>query len=168
MEQSPAVDRHFFELYCTVHCSSAFCEVPEHSHVGMQVPHFFWVNWIRAITILRVRSSAITIRLFGNVPLQIHLYPARAILYARIVFGPICRPYCTSRANSTTQNTLASQAEPFESSHTPMIRPTEPSEPVGHATHRNTHPSATNPNPTEAATAAAAARWRTRKTSKEE
>ena len=40
------------------------------------------VNWIGAITIVQVRSYAITIRLFVNLPLQFPLYRTDAILYA--------------------------------------------------------------------------------------
>ena len=40
------------------------------------------VNWIGAITIVQVRSYAITIRLFGNMPLQFSLYRAHAIFYS--------------------------------------------------------------------------------------
>jgi hypothetical protein len=113
-------------------------------HLGMQVPHFLLFVYLETC-----HYKFTSTRLVPFYTLESSLGP----FADRIV-----RPELIPRLK------IPWRAEPFESSHTPMIRPTEPSEPDGHATHRNTHPSATNPNPT----AVAAARRRTRKTSKEE
>ena len=50
--------------------------------------NLFLVNWIHVITILQVQSSAITIRLFRNMPLLFLLYLARTIFYATGDVGP--------------------------------------------------------------------------------
>ena len=54
--------------------------------------HFFWVNWICTIAIFQVHLSAITIHLFGDMPLQFVLCLRCAILYVFDALGSTGRP----------------------------------------------------------------------------
>ena len=52
----------------------------------------FWVIWIHVITIFALlRYNYITIHLFGNLPLQLFLYPIHAIFYTSNDTRPTCR-----------------------------------------------------------------------------
>ena len=57
------------------------------------LPRFrLWVNLFRAITNIQVRSSTITIQLFGTVPLQFTDTSSTAIFYVLWVPRPTARP----------------------------------------------------------------------------
>ena len=94
---------------------------------------FLWVNLFRAITNIQVRSSTITIQLFGTVPLQFTDTSSTAIFYVLWVPRPTARPLYAYASSVWTKTPLLflflhsltcgphTSVSPSTSSHPPVL-----------------------------------------------